>query len=340
MYRTLLIALVIFTGATAKADFTYTQTTQITGGSLYNLMRMAGRFSKSAREPIATTHIVKGNRMASITRDEVTIIDLDKGTITTIDNAKKQYSVVTFAQMKQAMEEAMAKAQARKGNESSAEMKFDISAKATGKTKTVNGLNAKEMQILMETQATTDKGDTGSMFIGTDTWLANVPGYDEVKQFQRKMGQKMGYLFGSGMAGVGMAQPQSLQGFAKVSEEMAKVEGVPVEQFTKMGPTADGVKGEAAPPPPESQQKGPGVGAAATGAAVSGALGRIGIGGFGRKKNDAPKEAPEAADQQPAGNLMEMTTELSAFSSGPADASKFEVPAGYKQVDNPMVRRR
>jgi hypothetical protein len=35
---------------------------------------------------------------------------------------------------------------------------------------------------------------------------------------------------------------------------------------------------------------------------------------------------------------MEMTTELSGFSSGAVDASKFEVPAGFKQVESPMLK--
>ncbi len=36
---------------------------------------------------------------------------------------------------------------------------------------------------------------------------------------------------------------------------------------------------------------------------------------------------------------MESTTELSSFSSAPADPSKFEVPAGFKQVENEMLKQ-
>jgi hypothetical protein len=35
---------------------------------------------------------------------------------------------------------------------------------------------------------------------------------------------------------------------------------------------------------------------------------------------------------------MEMTTELSGFSSAPVDPSKFEVPAGFKQVESEMMK--
>ena len=74
--------------APVRADFTYTETTQMTGGSMIAMMKMAGTFSKAARqigEPTATTVIVKGNRMTRITPDHTEIIDLDKGTITQID---------------------------------------------------------------------------------------------------------------------------------------------------------------------------------------------------------------------------------------------------------------
>ncbi len=35
---------------------------------------------------------------------------------------------------------------------------------------------------------------------------------------------------------------------------------------------------------------------------------------------------------------MEMTTELTGFSSAPVDASRFQVPAGFKQVDSDMLK--
>ena len=78
----------------------------MTGGSLVTMMKALGPLTRSAREPIVSTHIVKGNRMASITKDHISVIDLDKETITNIDTGKKTYSVTTFAQMKQAMEDA------------------------------------------------------------------------------------------------------------------------------------------------------------------------------------------------------------------------------------------
>ncbi len=77
------------------------------------IMKMAGTFSKTARqagEPIVSTVIVKGNRMTRIGQQQTEIIDLDRETVTSIDHQKRQYTVMTFEQMRQQIEKAMQKA--------------------------------------------------------------------------------------------------------------------------------------------------------------------------------------------------------------------------------------
>jgi len=321
--------------ATLRADFSYQSTTQLTGGSIYNMLKALGPLARGARDPIVSTNLIKGNRMATIAKEHTTVIDLDKETITEIDTAKKQYSVVTFAQMKQAMEEAVAKAQQQKekSGASNTEASFKVSAKATGQTKTVGVLNAKEMVLTMTMEATNkDNGQSGSMDITVDSWLATVPGYEEVKEFHRKMGEKLGYAFGSGMSQIAMTQPQSLQGFAEVAKEMNKVEGVPVQSTTKMGSAG---AGDGAGTQTSQQQSQSGNNGGLAGAALSR------LGGFGRKKNDPPAkddQAPAAAGNSSSGSLVETTTELASFSSGPVEGSKFEVPAGFKKVDPTLPR--
>ena len=65
-----------------------------------------------------------------------------------------------------------------------------------------------------------------------------------------------------------------------------------------------------------------------------------GLGGLGRsKKKEEPKqEQPAAQPSSAPGVLMEMTTEMSGFSSGPVDSSKFQVPAGFKQVESEILK--
>src|SRR5712691_1529741 len=114
MRQLFLAAILAASCATVRADFTYQQTSQMTGGALFEMMKALGPLARQSREPNVSTVIVKGNRMATVGKDHTTIMDLDKETITEIDAAKKQYSVVTFAQMKEAMQNAMARAQQQK----------------------------------------------------------------------------------------------------------------------------------------------------------------------------------------------------------------------------------
>lgn len=324
-----------------RADFTYQDTTQMTGGSLLTMLKMAGPFARQAREPVVSTHMIKGDRMVTITKDRTTIIDLSKETITEIDNAKKTYSEITFAQMKQAMEDAMSRMQ--RGKDQKVDAKFNVSAKATGQTKTIQGLTAKELIITMTMEgADKESGQTGGMATTMDTWVAPLRGYDEVKAFHRRMGEKMGYLFGSGMSQMGMTQPDVAKGFAEAAKEMQKLDGTPVQTITKMTGSANGQpvrESTAENQQREQQPQGP---PTSTGAAIGRLAG--GLGGFGRKKKDDQQQQTTAnPDQQAASSsssLIEMTTELTSYSSGPVDASKFEVPAGFKQVESPMMKRR
>src|SRR3569833_3079103 len=107
--RALLPFVFIVPTALYAGDYTYQQTTQITGGSLLRMMKTVGVFSSQARhmgDPIVSTIYLKDNRLADVSPEQIQIIDLDKETITQVDVQKKTYSVMTFEQMKQAIENA------------------------------------------------------------------------------------------------------------------------------------------------------------------------------------------------------------------------------------------
>jgi hypothetical protein len=178
--------------------------------------------------------------------------------------------------------------------------------------------------------------------------MASVPGYDEVKNFHKRMAEKMGYLFGSDMAQMGMMSPEVGKGFEQVAKEMGKLDGVPVESLIKIGGTANSAPDGSSASDQRSQQQQQQQQQASTPSTPGAALGRLagglgGFGGFGRKKKSDDQQQP-ATDQpqqgssSASGTLIETTTELTSYSSGPVDASKFEVPAGFKQVQ-PDIRR-
>jgi hypothetical protein len=340
------------------ADFQYQQTTKITGGAIAGLLRFAGAFKKSVNEPVTTNVYVKGNRMASLSNRNGSIIDLDSETITEIDFEKKTYSVVTFAQMKQALEDAMARAKQRsKDHDQNVEMNVKASVKETGKSKAINGLNANEYILALILEGKDQKsGETGGFGVTSDMWMApDINGYDEVRNFERRLAEKLGMMFNGGVLDrAQMLQPELAKGFVAAAKEMSKLKGVPVMQVMRMGAAQNGQPIPAASEAPEeAKSQGPSASEAASGAAEDAAAGAIGrklgklgglggFGGFGRKKKQAeepPAEAHPQGGEQGAAILMEATTESSGFSSAPVEASKFEPPAGFKQVESEMVKR-
>lgn len=325
-------ALAVLPAACLLADFSYEQTSQMTGGAMMSMMKIAGVFSKQAREPIRATVAVKGDRMVHWSPTRASVIDLGNETITEIDLQKKTYSVMTFAEMKQMLDQLSKKTQKEPGGP---DVNFKVSVKDTGQSKQIAGFNAKEMVLQMEMETADPKsGQKGSMVITSDMWIApKAAGYEEVATFYKRMSEKLAWTPG-GMPMMGRSDMS--QGMAELAKESAKLDGMPVYQVVKMGaagmPQGQGQPGQpgATAPPPQQQQQN--VEKPSVGGALGGALGGR-LGGLGRKKKPQQEDTPPPPPQGDAsGSLMEMTTELSNFSSGPVDPSKFEVPAGFKQV--------
>lgn len=353
-------AVVMLSASPLFADFSYTETTQITGGSMLGVMKMAGHFSKQARDagqPVISTVSVKGNRMSRVNALHTEIIDLDAETITSIDMTRHEYTVETFEQMKQQIEAAEAKAQqeqqkapeAQQQQPSTTQVKFTVHVRNTGQAKDVSGLQTSEAILTMSADATdTQSGQTGSIAFTNDMWMApEIPGYSEVTDFYRRFAEKMGSVFGSG----GLMNPAMLaqyrgasEGLKDMTEEMSKLKGTPIQQVMRMGTTTNGQTIPAAseaPLPASNAPATPSAGDVAKQSAASTIAGKLGglggFGGFGHKKQqaspqpDANASGADATQPPPYIVLMETNTQLGDFSRSVSD-SAFAIPAGFKQV--------
>jgi hypothetical protein len=365
----------LFGAATLPADFSYQEKSTITGGAIASMMKVAGVFSSKAREPIASTVAVKGDRMVHRSQSTVSIIDLSNQTITNVDLQKKTYSVMTFDEMRQALQ-----ALSQKGKKEGApEATFKVSASNTGNTKQIGGFNTREVVVKMEMEVNDpdNKGQKGAMAITTDMWIApGMAGYNELRDFQKRMAEKLNWAPGGNMF---MSNPEVVKGMAEVAKEIGKLDGVPVFQTITMGGAgmpSGAAQASAAQQPArqqsggtaqaEAQQAEANIGSAAAGTAgdaaggavgnkaggrlggaignsVGGALGRFG--GFGRKKQEPKQEppaqqasAPPAAAGSAPGTLLEMQTEMSGFSNAAVDSAQFDVPAGFKKVESDLKR--
>jgi len=317
------IAMILWSGTTLLADFSYQTTSKITGGMMASAMKMAGVVSKQAREPIVSTVMVKGDRMATVSAHAAHIIDLKSETMTEVNFEKKTYSVVTFAQLSEMMKQMDQQMKSEKGKPVQ-NLTVKVSVDKTGKTRDIAGSDTREAVVKIEMIGTDEK--TGepvtAMVITSDMWLAKpASGYDEIRDFHRRMAEKLTWAPSMGMA----SQPGMGKGMAEMAKEMSKLDGMPIYQFMVMGgPGSDQVAANHDPtaqPTPEPEQKG-------------GLMGRLAAARLGMgHKQDQDQQGSGQQGQAGAGTMMEMVTEMSGFSTDSIDASKFEVPAGFQQVD-------
>jgi hypothetical protein len=316
--------------ALVRGDFSYHEETRITGGAMAGMMRFAGKFNKRANEPVETDIFVKGNKMARISRYNGEIIDLDAKTITQIDFQKKTYSVMTFEQMRQMMDQMAQSMKKQKQNpqEQNVQMKFKVDSKETGQRKTIAGMDAKEVLVTVEMDAQDQQGgQQAAMNLMSHVWLtAPASGYEQVRDFEKRMAEEGGFI--SPQQAEQMRQ--NMQGMVQLNSKMASLDGMPVETVVDMmmgspnGSAAQQQQQQAQRQQQEQSSNGEG--------GLAGMAARGILGGFGRKKKNADSEQ-EQAPQAPPGTLMQITTDYSGFSDGSVDASKLQVPAGFQQVE-------
>jgi hypothetical protein len=358
----------------AFGDVSYQETTQITGGSLQGMLKLAGAFSSQAKQasaPITSTVALHGNRMVRSNPHTTEIIDLDQHAMTFIDHDKHTYSVVTFQQMQHAMTDAAAKAKAQSkssadaGTSNDPQMSFNAHVSSNGATRNIDGRDAKEalLTITMIANATDGSNAKGGMAATSEMWLVqDMPGQEELRAFNLRMAKELSVdTSANQMTGLLSAQPGGAQALADLKKEAAKMNGVPVLQITRVGVSADGQPLPAPSVAPMAQSKSGGSSAGKvtgevatdTGTQVAGdqisklgsfgrALGGSSMGALMRHKPSGSSPAAPAqsngGDPATAGVLLENQTETGNFSTAPVDQSSFEIPAGYKQVTSPMVR--
>jgi hypothetical protein len=290
----------------------------------------------------------------------ITVYDLDKQTMTSIDLEKKTYAVITFEEFRQAMQAAQRKMAKARGEakQDAPQLSFKVDVKETGQSKIVNGLPAREfmLQLAMEVQQQQGQRQNqpaGTMSMDSDMWMASgIAGYDQIRDFYTRMGQLMNWVPGTlNLSGLSATQPGMGEGMAEMMKQMQKIKGVPVQSVTRMkgvgimGPGGPGAEGGQRPDMGEVAGTEAGSAAGRKIGGLGGSIAGGALGGmFGRRKKQQeeakPAEtAPPAAAAKPQDNvLLEITSDYSNFSTAPVDTTRFDVPAGFKQVEHDMKK--
>jgi hypothetical protein len=336
----LAVALVIGGSPALFADVKTQERTRVQfEGALGKVVNFFG--GKTAREGILSSVAVKGDRMISTNDTTGEIVDLTEEKVYQLDMKKKTYTVVTFAEMRQQLEDAMARAkkdteQARgeqekpeqKSAEPKKEYEIDFSVKDTGRTRPIAGYDTKES---LATVVVREKGKTleeaGGMVMETSMWMApEIAALKELQDFRVRYAQKV-YGPMVAEAAPNMAQavamyPQMKDAMAKFQAEGKNISGTPLStemrfqvqappQSAEQQQQADAKKDE---PPPTS---------------VGGLLGGIGR-RMAKKKDDKPADPNAAAAVPGRATVMTTTNETLQIATNAADAD-VAIPAGFKQ---------
>jgi hypothetical protein len=307
--------------------------------------------SKSMRDmfaPITTTTMIHGNQKAVVGKDSIEITDLDKETVTHIDPVHKTYTVVTFAQMRQAfaqapkqMQEAQDKAKQAPEQpqqpKSDVKTSFDVSVKNTGATKEINGFSAQEQVVTLQMHVTDPNAqptqtNAATYVVTTDAWITpDPPEVKEIQDFDKRFGQKLmegvdlsafkaqmtqmhNMSQNPGMSQMFAGKPGSAEAMSEMAKEMAKLQGTRVMEVTRMGGSGTGPAGaQNSAQTSDAPSATPSNSNGSVSGMLGSALGGSALGAFHRKKaaqpaSDAPTTTTNADGTQTTSAILMETT--------------------------------
>ena len=284
-------------------------------GMLGRIAGMAG--GNAAKDGITSSVAVKGHRMATFNDQNGQIVDLSEEKIYQVDVKKKEYRVITFAELREQMKKAQADMEKQmkdmppeaRGDmqQASANVEVTFDVKPGTDNKTIAGHPARHMIVTVTAK---EKGkaleEGGGMVLTNEVWLGPTSAaLNEVAQFQMKFAKA---AFGDAIAGMGQqlaslgAMFPGLQEMLKtMGEQMKKLDGTPLMTVQR----TETVKSAAAMAQP----------APSGGGGLSGALARRVMG------NKKPEQRSL---------LYTSTTETLSIDTSASDAD-VAIPAGFKE---------
>jgi hypothetical protein len=309
------IALTAVCSGPAFADVTQEQELKMSG--LMGMMAKGGASKTITR--------IAGNKMRTDNDDNVQIVDIDSERIYELDVEKKTYRVTTFAEMRQELQEATARA--NQGTERQAggrgqdapeiSASADVKVEETGRQESIGGYACRqfllEFNLNMKDEKSQRQGTMGNLM---EVWLTrDAPGTEEANAFHRRMAEKLGTTeIARNLMSGGPANPM-MGGIGRMAEEMKKLDGQAMRTVFYIG-SVEAARSEAlqtggAAPEGEETEK----------------QRKEGLGGLMEMMRQA------GSGSAGGGVLGKMTMETIRLDTQPIDAQVFTVPSDYKQVE-------
>jgi hypothetical protein len=329
-----IVSLVILTWVApiARAEVKTEERTRVQfPGLLGGFMKVFG--GKSAKEGIVEKVAVKGDRKMTTNDETAQLIDLAEEKVYQIDLKKKTYTVMTFAEMKKQMEDAMARAKEEaaknpaappepKKGEQKPEFVIDVKISESGQKKSINGFDCREVLMNVTVRPKDKTAQDGSMTMTESMWLApKIAAMKELEDFDIRFAKKMLLPFASEMTqemGPAMAAyPGLTEAMGKMEIEKVNMNGTAILTEVRAEVAAPPDSSAKSTPPPAQQTK--------QSSSVPTSIGGL-LGGLGKKV--APK--PSEPDTSKPGTLMSTTNELISVSTTVSTAD-VSIPAGFKE---------
>ena len=364
-----LAALLALVAGTASADVTTEQKMSVEGVGMMAVGNMSGTTKTAisgSRSRTDSDLQLQSKFVRFLARNavgptaEIVILDSDK--MYRLNMNKKEYTETTFAEFRARMQNALHGAQdGNGGNEAARQQPSAIDqskcewlepkseVKKTGQKATLAGFDAEQIVITAE-QPCKDKqtGAICEIALTLDEWMA--PKFitnDEVMKYHKAYAQKLGLdqAFNQDANDRAKAMFGQYKGlWANVADKMKDVKGYPVKSSFSLALGGDQCK--EAQSAQQQQPSGDGGTDSSSGSApgdlaknVGAKLGSL----FRKKKDDAPPAdsgqgqaaavAPAVTGPSGTIKLMTINTELVSVSTAPISSDTFEIPAGFKKVE-------
>jgi len=279
---------------------------------------------KAARDGIVTTVSLKGDRL--MTSNEMTgeIVDLAEEKIYELDMRRKSYTVLTFAEYRRRMDEAMAKAKedtkadASEESRSGKDYEVDFTVKQTGQSKTIAGLSARESVATIAVREKGKRLEDGGFVLDVALWMTTEgEALSELAAFRQRYAQKLlGLDPAQAQADMRQAMamyPQMQKALERFRVEAAKLQGTPLSTVMTFQVVAS----------PQSEPSADRNDAPPT--SVGGLLG-----GLGRRIGRGKAAEPAAGGTPGRSTVMTSTTETLQLGTSVA-AGDMALPAGFKE---------
>ncbi|MEO9117078.1 MAG: hypothetical protein ABI311_13035 [Gemmatimonadaceae bacterium] len=332
-------------------------------GGLGAIASFAARMGGGNMHDNHLTTTISGHKLKTESGNTATIIDADAGTFTTVDNAKKTYTTMTFAEMAAAMQQArqnmasqMNKPQdtpaadpnAPKG---SMDMKYSVKVDPTGQHQKVAGFDAEHvfLTISIEGTAKPENGNAqqvGTMVLLIDQWLSkDAPQIAAMKGFQKAYMAKAGDAFraqASGLQAAFASDARIKDGFDAAAKELAKMQGIALRSTTYVTLVPANVTfdrnlalGDASAATTADAAKKDD--APKSGGRFGGLMGAI-KSAAAAKAGEKPDDKNTSTETPKQATLMTLTDQVTSIAQQAIPASAFTVPADYREVKPPMLR--